>query len=313
MPEALPAARSRPVRLATRGSPLARWQAQRVADLLRDGAGVTVDTVVVSTAGDRRTDVSLDRIGGQGVFVKEVQAAVLDGRADAAVHSAKDLPARTPEGLVLASVPERADPRDALVGSTLDGLGPGGPVATGSVRRRAQLAWLRPDLTFVDLRGNLARRIERAEHVGAGVVAAAALVRLGLQASAAEVVEPDRLLPQVGQGALAVECRADDEEVRALLSAIDDGVAHRELRAERAFLARLGGGCTLPVAGLARVAADGEVVLEGMLASRDGRVMLRRVHRGTDPEALGAGLAEALVDTGGGRSLLDWETEIEPP
>ncbi|MGH9056796.1 MAG: hydroxymethylbilane synthase, partial [Acidimicrobiales bacterium] len=169
------------MRIATRGSALARWQAEEVARRLRRGVpGLRVELVVVDTTGDRRADVPVWDMGGQGVFVKEVQAAVLEGRADAAVHSAKDLPSSTPPGLFLAAFPVRADPRDALVGSTLDALPPGAVVATGSVRRRAQLAWVRPDLTFRSLRGNIATRLDRVPPGGAAVVAAAALDRLGL-------------------------------------------------------------------------------------------------------------------------------------
>lgn len=312
------------VRLATRGSPLARWQADRVASLLAAADPATrCEVVVVQTTGDQRLDVPLHRIGGQGVFVKEVQGALADGRADVAVHSAKDLPASTPDGLVLACVPERADPRDAMVGSTLAGLATGAMVATGSVRRRAQLAWLRPDITFCELRGNMARRIELALEVGAGVVAFAALVRLGLEARAAEVLDTDVLLPQVGQGALALECRADDDAVRALLAGIDDPLAHRAVRAERAFLEALGGGCTLPVGALATGAGGsgarggaggaGEIRLDAMIAGRDGHVLLRRRAVGTDPLALGRELARTLVDEAGGRALADWLPEGPGP
>ncbi len=176
-----------------------------------------IETVVVRTTGDRLADQPIERIGGQGAFVKEVQSAVLEGRAELAVHSAKDLPSVTPAGLVLACVPERADPRDALVGRRLDELPCGAPVACGSVRRRAQLAWLRPDLSFVELRGNMATRLARAETVGAGVVALAALQRLGLDGHVAEILDPGLVLPQVAQGALAVECRQDDVEMRTML------------------------------------------------------------------------------------------------
>ena len=196
------------------------------------------------------------------------------------MHSAKDLPSATPPGLVLACVPERADPRDALVGATLDALSSGATVATGSVRRRAQLAWLRPDLTFCDLRGNMATRLERARVVGAGVLALAALERLELTAHVAEVLDTRTLLPQVGQGALAVECRAGDEAVLELLAAVDDSAAHGAVRAERAYLAALGGGCTLPLGALAVPSDDGEQLsIDGFLASRDGRILLRRCLR----------------------------------
>jgi hydroxymethylbilane synthase len=294
--------------VATRGSPLARWQARRVVELVSVLPGAPhCAELVVRTTGDALSEVPVAQLGGQGAFVKEVQSAVLDGRADLAVHSAKDLPSTTPPGLVLACVPERADPRDVLVGTRLDDLKPGATVATGSVRRRAQLAWLRPDLSFCDLRGNMATRIERARRVDAGVLALAALERLGLTADIAEVLEPGTLLPQVGQGALAVECRHDDHEVLALLDAVDDRWAHAEVAAERAFLAALGGGCTLPLGALARHGGVGsEMAIEGMLASRDGRVMLRRRLIGTVPDELGRQLALELLHDCGGSSLDDW-------
>jgi hydroxymethylbilane synthase len=181
-----------PLRLATRGSALARWQAEHVASLLA-ASGVDTTLVFVETTGDLRRDVPIAQLGGQGIFVKEVEAAVLDGRADAAVHSAKDLQSTTAPGLVLAAVPSRGDPRDALVGRSLASLETGATVATGSVRRRAQLAWLRPDLTFVGLRGNMDTRLAKVDQPGgpaAVVAAAAALVRLGWQDRIAEYLEP---------------------------------------------------------------------------------------------------------------------------
>ncbi|HET9443285.1 MAG TPA: hydroxymethylbilane synthase [Acidimicrobiales bacterium] len=299
----------RRLRIATRGSPLARWQADHVAALLRaaHGEGLEVEILVVSTEGDRRTDVPIEEVGGRGVFVKEVQAAVLDGRADLAVHSAKDLPSAPelqPEGLVLAAVPEREDPRDALVGSTLADLPAGGLVATGSARRRAQLANLRPDLTFSGLRGNMATRLQKAADYDAIVVAAAALSRLERSDVVAEILEPAVMLPQVGQGALAVECREGDDATRRDLAAIEDATTRRAVDAERAFLAGLGGGCDLPVGALATVGAGGTVEVEGLLASFDGRLVLREVAGGDDPAAVGAALAERLLDGAGGRGLL---------
>jgi hydroxymethylbilane synthase len=287
------------LRLATRRSPLARRQAETVAARLAAAhPGLEVTMVGVETTGDRRADRPLWEIGGQGVFVKEVQAAVVDGRADAAVHSAKDLPSRPTPGLALAAVPERADPRDVLVGSTLEGLPPGATVATGSVRRRAQLAWLRPDLTFTGLRGNIATRLERIPPGGAAVVAAAALERLGLEPAVAERLETSVMLPQAGQGYIAVECRASDEATLAALAAIDDPLQRPCLEAERAFLARLEGGCDLPAGALARAQPEGGLRVEGLLASLDGRVLLRSARSGTDPAALGAALADELLTSG---------------
>jgi hydroxymethylbilane synthase len=266
---------------------------------------VPVETVIVETAGDIRRDVPISEIGGRGVFVKEVQAAVLDGRADFAVHSAKDLQSLPTDGLVMAAVPHRDDPRDALVGSTLDGLAPGAQVATGSVRRRVQLAWRRPDLTFTDLRGNVGTRLEKAAHHGAIVVAFAALRRLGREDAAAEVLDPSVMLPQVAQGALAVECRADDPDTRARLAAIEHAPSRLAVDSERAFLAELGGGCDLPVAAYATVDDDRRISLTGLLASLEGRIVLRHVAVGDDPATVGRDVALYLLDRAGGRQLLD--------
>jgi hydroxymethylbilane synthase len=292
------------LKLATRGSALARWQANEVARLLREaGTGEEVELVVVETTGDRRQDVPVWEMGGQGVFVKEVQTAVLEGRADAAVHSAKDLPSQSAPGLLLAATPTRADPRDALVGSTLAGLGPGARLATGSVRRRAQLAWARPDLTFVGLRGNIATRLDRVPVKGAAVVAMAALDRLGLADRAAEVLDPSVMLPQVGQGAIAVECRAGDAATIEALAAIDDPDTRVCVETERAFLARLGGGCDLPVGAFA-VARPSGIEVQGLLASRDGRVLLRGASTGSST-SIGAELAEDLLASGGSDLMAD--------
>lgn len=251
---------------------MAVWQAEHVAGLLRAAhPGLDVELVRTDTIGDRRLDVPISEIGGKGVFATEVQRLVLDGAADAAVHSAKDLPAVTGEGLALACVPERGDPRDALVGSTLDGLAPGAVVATGSQRRRVQLAAVRPDLTFVELRGNMATRLGKVPEGGAIVVAAVALERLGLADHIAEVLDVDLLLPQVGQAALAVECRASDGATAALLAAVEHAPSRFRVDAERAFLAELGGDCDLP-AGAHAVLADDEVWVSALLAGPDGTV-----------------------------------------
>jgi hydroxymethylbilane synthase len=301
----------RTLRVATRGSALARWQAEHVTHLLRGQAGadtdVAVELLVVETSADRRQELSIWQMGGKGVFVKEVQAAVLDGRADLAVHSAKDLPSVPTPGLVIAAVPPRADPRDVLVGSTLDGLAPGSTVATGSVRRRAQLADLRPDLTYADLRGNIGTRLEKIPRGGAIVMAAAAIDRLGLALDGLgyEVLPVSVMVPQVGQGALAVECRDGDIELRTLLTGIDDPVSHVSLDAERAFLAELGGDCDLP-AGAHAVLTGGRIAIEAMLASLDGHIVLRHRLSGGDPRRTGAELARhlatpLLLDAGAGR------------
>jgi hydroxymethylbilane synthase len=289
------------LRIATRGSRLALWQAERVATLL----GGDVELVIVSTTGDQRTDVPIWTIGGTGVFVKEVQEAVLDERADLAVHSAKDLPSETAAGLMLAAVPERADPRDALVGRRLADIPSGGRIGTGSVRRRAQLAALRPDIHFESLRGNIETRIAKAADLDAVVVAMAALERLELADKAAEVLEPSAMLPQVAQGALAIECRAGDDETAQRLQALDEPTARRAVEAERAFLRQLGGGCDLPCGALAEARPGGAVAIEVLLATLDGKTVLRARHEGPNPEAVGTDAARILLDEHGGRDLLN--------
>jgi len=293
------------IRIATRASALARWQAERVGGLL----GRDVEYVLVSTTGDRDQTSELHAIGGQGVFTKEVQQAVIDGDADVAVHSAKDLPAATPPGLVLASIPERADPRDALVGRPLARLGPGARIGTGSVRRRAQLASIRSDLWFGPLRGNIETRLRKREELGydAVVVAFAALQRLGLTDGAdCDVLDAGMMLPQVAQGALAAECRTDDARTLARLRAVDDPLAHRAVAAERAFLAELGGGCDLPCGALAEVdTRAGTIILEALLASLDGHTVLRTRVAGAEPLDVGVTAARDLLDGKGGRALLD--------
>jgi len=304
---------SEPVRLraATRGSELALWQTDFVISQVRsvgarDGRRIEVESVIVETVADRRQDVEIWEMGGKGVFVKEVQAAVLDGHADLAVHSAKDLPAVGHPDLVLVAVPSRADARDVLVGSSLDGLAPGAVVATGSVRRRVQLAWARPDLTFTGLRGNIATRFTKIPAGGAIVVARAAIDRLGIDLTDVEhqVLDPTVMLPQVGQGALAVECRRDDHATRELLAAIEHPTSRRAVDTERAFLAELGGDCDLPAGAHASVDDGGSIAVDGLLASLDGHVLLRHSLTGPEPDALGRAMASHLLTDAGGAALL---------
>ena len=292
------------LRVATRGSRLARTQANQVLDLLR----VPGELVVVATTGDLRDDVELHRMGGVGVFVREVQQAVLDGRADIAVHSAKDLPPRPTEGLELIAIPTREDPRDALVGNRLDDIPVGGVIATGAVRRQAQLAGYRPDLRFAPLRGNIETRLDKAPSFDAIVVAVAALARLGLSDHVAEILSSTVMVPQVGQGALAVECRSDDPRIRKHLGVLDDPAARSELTAERAFLAAIGGGCDMPCGAWARSADSESLMLTGMLATLDGRVVLRAERRGSDPVRLGEEMAHHLWVECGGRDLVGCTT-----
>lgn len=291
------------IRLATRRSPLALAQANEVARRLNE-AGIETEIVEVVTTGDVRTDVPLATIAGQGVFAAEVQSAVLEGRADVAVHSAKDLPSVTPEGLVIASVPERRDPADVLVGRALAGLGPGATIATGSPRRRAILAERRPDLNFVELRGNMAARLDAVSQPGidAVIAAAAALDRLGWNDRIAERLDPEWFTPQVGQGALALESRLDDASTRELLATINDEQAALRLTCERAFLAELGAGCSIPAAAYATL--DGSLItLRGVMADAEGYRVVRHSAQGTDAQALGRDVARFVRDELGGGSL----------
>jgi len=299
------------LRAATRGSALALWQTRHVASLL--GAvdpSLIVEEVVVSTVGDRRSDVPIHSMGGKGIFVKEVQAAVLDSRADIAVHSCKDMPAVSPEGLVLAAVPVRADARDALIGCRFEDLPVGARIGTGSVRRRAQLAWHRPDLSFFEIRGNIATRLAKAADFDAIVMAAAAIDRLGETPDVVDRLAPSILLPQVGQGALAIECRADDHACREMLAAIEHAPSRRVIDAERAFLAELGGDCSLPAGAHGVLSTGGddggeaEIELTAMLSALDGRVLIRERRIGADPDILGRSAARYLLDECGGTELL---------
>ena len=248
MPEGVGSARRATLRIATRSSAQARTQAEVVAAAIgAENVGVATELIFVDTVGDQHQDVPLHTIGGQGVFVKEVQRAVLDGRADIAVHSAKDLPSAPADGLTIGAFTARRDARDALVGSSLDGLALGATVASGSVRRRAQLHALRPDLRFVELRGNIQTRLTKVPTQGAIVMAVAALDILELRDRIAEIIDVDAMVPAVGQGCVAIEHRTDDLVTGAIVGAVDHAPTRRAVEAERAFLAELGTGCSLPI------------------------------------------------------------------
>ena len=300
------------LRAATRASALAQWQTDAVAEALIDAAGragltLTVEKVLVETTADQRLDIPIHAMGGKGVFVKEVQAAVLDGRADIAVHSGKDMPALTPEGLVIAAVPPRADARDLLIGSTLDDLADGAVVATGSIRRRAQLAHARPDLRFAELRGNIATRLARSVDFDAIVMAAAAIDRLDIDLSDRdiELLDPAVMLPQVAQGAMAVECHSDQPALIELLSLIEHPASRIAVDAERSFLLELGGDCDLPAGAYATL--HGNILeIEAILAAEDGTTVLRERRRVPAHDAIEVGreLARRLLDHRGGAELL---------
>jgi len=294
-----------PLRLATRRSALALAQTRLVAEALQAAwRGLRVELVPVVTEGDRRRDVATSALGGKGVFTAAVQEAVLDGRADLAVHSAKDLPAAQTPGLVLAAVPERADSRDVLVAREpvrgLDDLPTGASVGSGSPRRVALLRWLRPDLEVVPLRGNVDTRLRKARsgELDAVVLAAAGLERLGLAGEPAAALDPDLFTPAPGQGCLAVEARERDTRVLGLASAITHRPSRTALRGERAFLAGLGGSCTLPAGAILFSRGHGRLDIQGFLAAADGKGMVRERLAGPldDPESLGEVLASRLLE-----------------
>lgn len=293
------------LRLGTRASALARWQAQWVAGQLA-ASGTEVELVPITTQGDATTNVSLAHLGtSPGVFTKELQRALLDGTIDLAVHSLKDLPTDQIAGLVLAAVPEREDPSDVLVScdkQPLDALPPGAVIGTGSLRRRAQLLHARPDLQMRDIRGNLDTRLNKltAGDYQAVVLARAGLKRLGWEARITQVLPQGVLMPAVGQGALGIEARESDADIRAILATLDHAASHQAVLAERALLAELCGGCLAPVGGLARVLDGGRLRLEAVVLSGDGRQRIAAQADGDASDALQIGrqVARALMEQG---------------
>lgn len=299
------------VRVATRGSNLAVTQTGWAVERLREAnPGITFEVVTFKTVGDKVLDKSLSQIGGKGLFTKELEEALLDGRADIAVHSLKDMPTELPEGLKLGCIPQREDFRDVVItvdGRHLQSLPAGTKVGTSSLRRLAQFRALRPDLEYVPIRGNVETRLRKLQEgqVGALVMAAAGLHRAGLGDRITEYLEPDVCLPAPGQGALAIEVRAADPEIGAMVARIHDEAAALSVRAERALLARLEGGCQVPVGALARRQGD-TLHLEGLIAAPDGSKVIRHGMSGSvaDPQRLGEELADWLL-AHGGKEILD--------
>jgi hydroxymethylbilane synthase len=302
----------RRLRIGTRGSALALWQAEWVKSQLLGGQQeLTVELVVIKTMGDKILDVPLAKVGGKGLFVKEIEEALLDGRADLAVHSVKDMPAELPEGLQLAAMPPREDPRDALIsrnGAGLDKLPHGARVGTSSLRRAAQLLHLRPDLRIETLRGNVDTRLRKLDSEGldAIVLAAAGLKRMELSQVISEYLEPERILPAVGQGALGIETRTGDVFTNEMVERLVHQQTVTTVRAERAFLKRLEGGCQVPIGAYATL--EGEtLILTGMVADLQGVRLIRKEMRGDarQPEIVGERLAEVVLEAGGGEILAE--------
>lgn len=299
-----------PLRIATRKSQLALWQAEHVAALLREAhAGLEIELVPIVTQGDRIQDRSLAAIGGKGLFIKELEVALEERRADIAVHSMKDLPGDLPDGLMIAAVLERADARDALVAVTAAGfsdLPRGARVGTSSLRRQAQLLAARPDLKIEAMRGNVDTRLRRldAGEMDAIVLACAGLIRLGLESRITARLDPKISLPAVAQGVIGIECRSADARTLELVRALNHEATRIVMDAERAFAHRLGGSCQSPIAAHANI-KGGRLVLAGLVAEPDGSRLLRDTQIGSidAPAALGALLAERMLAAGAGPLL----------
>ncbi|MEE2901623.1 MAG: hydroxymethylbilane synthase [Myxococcota bacterium] len=286
--------------ISTRESPLALWQAEHVAQLMREAQlGLEVSLLGMTTKGDRILDKALSKVGGKDLFVKEIENALLDGRAQVAVHSLKDVPTTLPDGLVITAYPKREDPRDALVspqGFTFETLPKGARIGTSSLRRAAQFLHHRPDLEIVPIRGNVQTRIRRMkeENMHGTILAYAGLKRLRMEEFVSEIISQEMCLPAVGQGILAVETRIDDDDTNAIVSALDDRDTRACAECERGFLAKLEGGCQVPIAGHATV--DGsEIHLKGLVASLDGKTIYRAESKGPVSDALSVGISVANI------------------
>lgn len=298
------------IRIGSRGSALALWQSRHVRDRLRAAQpGLDIEIEIIQTTGDKILDVPLAKIGDKGLFTKELDRALLDGRVDFAVHSLKDVPTRIEPGLTLAAVSKREDPSDALivapgVPARFLELPAGARVGTSSLRRRAQLLARRKDLTVLDLRGNVDTRLAQvaAGKYDAIILALAGIKRLGFADRASDVLGGDDWLPAVAQGALGIICREDDARTREILSVLDDEPTHRATAAERAFLRKLEGGCQVPIAALG-TSEGNQVRLRGLVASLDGDQLLRGERTDSDPAAAGRELARELLDRGAAEIL----------
>jgi hydroxymethylbilane synthase len=308
----------REIVIGTRGSALALWQTHKVRGMLVERfPAMEIRVEVIHTTGDRILDTALNKIGDKGLFTKELEVALEERRIDMAVHSLKDMPSKLPDGLLLAAISERHRPEDALVaapGVTIESLPSGGTVATSSLRRRAQLLHLRPDLTIVDVRGNVPTRLEkfRASGWDGMILATAGLERLDLGHEIAQVIPASTMVPAVGQGALAVETRGDDEEMLAILDTIEHRPTRLRTTAERALLRTLEGGCQVPIGAYATL--DGETLrLDGLIAALDGSRLVRDIMTGPADRAeeLGIALATKLLAAGGEEILASLRQEVK--
>ncbi|MZH02517.1 MAG: hydroxymethylbilane synthase [Nitrospinae bacterium] len=301
---------SRKIKIGSRGSPLALWQANWVKDQLESyHPHIPVDIIIIKTSGDKIQDVPLAKIGGKGLFVKELEEAMLRKEIDFAVHSMKDMPIKFPFALCIAAVTKRENPFDALISKNnikLDDLPKGAKVGTGSLRRMSQLRHYRPDLDLIPLRGNLDTRIKKLDTEGldAIILAAAGLIRMGWEDKISEIISPDILLPAMGQGAVGIESRKHDVDNQILLADMDDEDTHLALDAERAVVTQLEGGCNVPIGAFATI-QDDEITLKGLIASLDGKTVHQTESKGNkvDAKAIGRELGNKLLDMGGDKIM----------
>jgi hydroxymethylbilane synthase len=308
----------RSIRIGTRGSKLALWQAEWVKKaLLEKHPDLNVELLVIKTKGDKILDVPLAKVGGKGLFVKEIEEALMGNRIDLAVHSMKDMPAEIPNGLVIGAVPLREAPQDVFIsrsGQNFFDLPKGALIGTSSLRRAAQLRHSRPDITISDLRGNLDTRLKKLDqkYYDAIVLAVAGMKRLGFEARISQILDMDIMLPAVGQGALCIEIRANDSEIESIVGTLDHRQTHIAITAERAFLHRLEGGCQVPIAAHA-IVTFGQVSITGVVAKLDGSVLIKATHTGKieDAAKVGIGLAQKLLDQGAGPILEELKNKCE--
>ena len=297
--------------IGTRGSKLALWQSEYIKARLEEITGLPVSLKIIKTTGDKILDVPLAKVGGKGLFTKEIEVELEDGTVDLAVHSMKDVPTELPSGLVIAANPPRVDPRDAIVsgaGYDLDTLPHGARLGTSSLRRRAQVLALRPDLEIVDVRGNLDTRMSKAENgeLDAVILAAAGITRMGWADRITHYIDVEQMCPAVGQGAIGIEIREDDEFMLDVCAKLTDADTALCVRAERVVMNTLEGGCQVPIGAYARI-EDGRLVMDGLVASIDGTTVIRYQLTGdvAEPEMLGAAMVDRLLDLGAAEVLAD--------
>lgn len=301
--------------VGTRKSPLALTQTEWVmAELKKHHPDLEIGMEKIVTKGDRILDVTLSKVGGKGLFIKEIEQAMYDGTVDFAVHSLKDMPTEMPEGLMIVAITHREDPRDVIIsrtGCSFAELPVGAKVGTSSLRRAAQLKHARPDIEIVSVRGNINTRLAKLEEMelDAIVLAAAGLERMGWPDKISERLSTELCIPAVGQGALAIQCRSEDKEIRELLSVLDDPATRQIVAAERTLLGKLNGGCQIPIGAFAEFVGE-ELKLTGIVGSSDGMTLLKETATGTDPVALGQAVSQSLIEKGAGEILARVREEL---